>query len=245
MNAETVKIPQTIHYCWFGKGKLPPLAQKCISSWRKYFPEYQIKEWNEDNFDVSRIAYSAEAYLEKKYAFVSDYARFWILYNYGGIYFDTDVEVIKPMNEVIDKGPFMGCENDNPVTVAPGLGIGVHPGHILCKEILDLYEKQHFIENGRQNLTTVVTYMMQILMRHGLRNEPVIQNVDGIYIYPTEFFCPKSIVDGKIRLTGNSYTIHHYDQSWQSPIRKYGRQFVLLLGGKNLKSALKHLLRFK
>ena len=96
-------IPKTIHYCWFGRNQLPKSAIKCISSWRKFFPDYEIKEWNEDNFDVNSIPYTAEAYQVGKYAFVSDYARFWILYHYGGVYFDTDVEVIKPMDDIIEK----------------------------------------------------------------------------------------------------------------------------------------------
>ena len=103
-------IPKIIHYCWFGRSPLPELAKKCIASWRKYFPDYEIKEWNEDNFDVNSILYTSQAYQAKKYAFVSDYARFWILYMYGGLYFDTDVEVIRPMDDIIQRGPFMGCE---------------------------------------------------------------------------------------------------------------------------------------
>ena len=101
-------IPKIIHYCWFGRNPLPDSAKKCIESWRKFFPEYEIKEWNEDNFDVHLIPYVEEAYNAKKYAFVSDYARFWILYFYGGVYFDTDVEVIRPMDDILAKGGFMG-----------------------------------------------------------------------------------------------------------------------------------------
>lgn len=103
-------IPKIIHYCWFGRNPLPLLAVKCIESWKRYFPDYEIREWNEDNFNVNMIPYTREAYEAKKYAFVSDYARFYILYYYGGLYFDTDVEVIKPMNDIIERGAFMGCE---------------------------------------------------------------------------------------------------------------------------------------
>lgn len=130
-------IPKIIHYCWFGRGSLPELAQKCIASWKKYLPDYEIKEWNEDNFDVNIIPYTAEAYAQKKYAFVSDYARFWILYKYGGIYFDTDVEVIRSIDDIIAKGNFMGFETNpnsqksgdaSEASVNPGLGMGVAPG---------------------------------------------------------------------------------------------------------------------
>ena len=121
-------IPKVIHYCWFGRNPLPKSALKCIDSWRKFFPDYEIKEWNEDNFDVNIIKYTQDAYNAKKYAFVSDYARIWILYNYGGVYFDTDVEVISPMTDIIEKGPFMGFEinnsTENKIAVNPGLGIG-------------------------------------------------------------------------------------------------------------------------
>lgn len=122
-------IPKKIHYCWFGRNPLPESALKCIASWRKYLPDYEIIEWNEDNFDVNSIPYTRQAYESKKYAFVSDYARFKILYEHGGLYFDTDVEVIRPMDDIIAKGPFMGFEI-NPCTerpqgaVNPGLGLG-------------------------------------------------------------------------------------------------------------------------
>ena len=103
-----MKIPNTIHYCWFGGNPLPPLAEKCIASWKKYLPNYDIKRWDESNFDVNSIPYTKQAFAAGKYAFVSDYARFWILYNYGGIYFDTDVELINNMDGIIASGPFMG-----------------------------------------------------------------------------------------------------------------------------------------
>lgn len=145
-------IPKVIHYCWFGRNSLPPLAVKCLESWKRFFPDYEIKEWNEDNFDVNIISYTAEAYRVKKYAFVSDYARFWILYHYGGLYFDTDVEVIKSMDDIIAKGSFMGCEKDadkegaTALAVAPGLGLGVNPGLGLYGELLQLYAGLHFIK---------------------------------------------------------------------------------------------------
>ena len=104
-------LPKTIHYCWFGEAPLPKSAQKCIASWKKFFPDYEIKQWDESNYDVDKIPYISEAYKAKKYAFVSDYARFDILYHFGGIYFDTDVEVIRPFDDILDNSPnFMGCE---------------------------------------------------------------------------------------------------------------------------------------
>lgn len=223
-----IMIPKIIHYCWFGGNPLPPLAIKCIESWKKFLPDYEIKEWNEDNFDVNIIPYTKEAYQAKKYAFVSDYARFWILYKYGGLYFDTDVEVIKSLDDIIARGPFMGCENeveDNGVTalaVAPGLGLGVNSGLNLYKEILDLYENSHFcFTDGSLNLKTVVDYTSETLYRYGLRSINAIQYCAGIWVYPQEYFCPKDGGSGKMtHLTENTYSIHHYTASWYTNKKK-------------------------
>lgn len=214
-------IPKVIHYCWFGSNPLPELAQKCIASWKKYLPDYEIKEWNEDNFDVNIIPYTKEAYECKKYAFVSDYARFWILYKYGGLYFDTDVEVIKNMDDIIAKGPFMGCENEakagatpTQLGVAPGLGLGVNPGLGLYNEILANYNGLHFLgKNGEMNTKTVVEYVTDILVANGLKNTSKIQLVKGVYVYPKEYFCPFGL-DGRMNITSNSCSIHHYMASW-------------------------------
>ena len=141
--AHSTIIPKIIHYCWFGGNPLPPLAKKCIASWKKYLPDYEIRQWDESNYDVNKIPYIKEAYAAKKFAFVSDYARFDILYNYGGIYFDTDVEIISPLDCIISAGSFMGCENKatpgatpNKLGVAPGLGLGVNPGRGRIRENL-------------------------------------------------------------------------------------------------------------
>ena len=237
-------IPKVIHYCWFGRKPLPSLAIKCIESWKKYLPDYEIKEWNEDNFNVNIIPYTQEAYEASKYAFVSDYARFWILYRYGGLYFDTDVEVIKPMDDIIARGSFMGCETMadglTAISVAPGLGLGATSELSLYKEILDVYSKLHFIEkDGSYNLKTVVSYTTEILFKHGLRDSNDIQKCADVWVYPIEYFCPVSVKDGKLRITDNTRSIHHYSQSWQSPVRKYGRKTILLIGGERLKNILK------
>lgn len=230
-------IPKVIHYCWFGHNPLPELAVKCIASWKKFLPEYEIKEWNEDNFDVNIIPYTAEAYQAKKYAFVSDYARFWILYHYGGIYFDTDVEIIKPMDDIIARGPFMGCENEasdsHSACVAPGLGIGVNPGLDIYKEILDIYSKLNFIkEDGSLNMKTVVSYTTELLYKHGLKNTNEIQECAGIWIYPKEYFCPIDYVTRKCICTQKTYTIHHYTASWFGKKEKLYLLFSKCFGTK-------------
>lgn len=243
-------IPKVIHYCWFGRNPLPELAQKCIASWQKFLPDYEIKEWNEDNFDVNIIPYTAEAYKAKKYAFVSDYARFWILYKYGGLYFDTDVEVIKNMDDIIAKGPFMGCENEaetgaSPyeIGVNPGLGLGVNPGLGLYAEILQEYLLLHFIdENGSFNLKTVVDYTTELLCSYGLENTTEIQKVAGIWIYPKEYFCPMDYRTKKMVITDNTYSIHHYAASWLSKWSKIKYGIAKMLG-KNITRFIKRILR--
>ena len=226
-------IPQIIHYCWFGQKPLPSLAQKCIASWKKFLPNYEIKEWNESNFDVNIIPYTHEAYCARKYAFVSDYVRFWVLYKYGGLYFDTDVEIIKPLDDIVLKGPFMGCErNGNLIGVNPGLGLGVSPALDLYKEILDMYATLHFISfEGKLNLTTIVQYTTNILIRHGLERKDSIQNVAGVWIYPQEYFCPIHVENNRkvVKITSHTYTIHHWAASWQPKSKEIIAQVKWLL----------------
>ena len=220
-------IPRIIHYCWFGGNPLPILAVRCIDSWKKYFPDFEIREWNENNFDVNIVPYTQEAYAAKKYAFVSDYARFWILYKYGGLYFDTDVEVIKPMNDIIARGPFMGCENEvkdggaTALSVAPGLGLGVNPGLGLYKDLLDLYGTLHFVNTDNSfNFKTVVEYTTELLVKNGLKNQNVIQQCAGVWIYPKDYFCPIDYRTNKMQLSENTRTIHHFAASWQTPLQR-------------------------
>lgn len=210
-------IPKVIHYCWFGGSKLPSSAKKCIRSWKKYCPDFEIKEWNENNFDVNCCDYVKEAYKKKKWAFVSDFARFWILYNYGGVYFDTDVELLKPMDHILNAGPFMGCEDIN--YIGPGLGIAAPAGLKLYKEIIDSYLTDHFVDRyGVINLETVVTRVTDILRNKGFSGKNKIEIVDGIYIYPTEYFCPLNLKTREINITCNTYAIHHYTASWYSSL---------------------------
>ncbi len=201
---------------------MPELAKKCIESWKKFCPDYEIIEWNESNFDVNCCDYAREAYAAKKWAFVSDYARFKILYEQGGLYFDTDVEIIKPLDEIITKGGFMGREEDVSESVGPGLGLGVNPGLGLYNELLKGYHTRHFInEDGSYNLKTVVSYTTEILLKHGLKNNNEIQFVAGLYIYPKEYFCPMDYQTGELKITDNTYSIHHYTASWYDESQRY------------------------
>lgn len=246
-------IPNIIHYCWFGRNTLPKSAQKCIDSWKNFFPDYEIKEWNEDNFDINIIPYTTEAYNAKKYAFVSDFARFWILHKEGGLYFDTDVEVVRDMRPLVGEGPFMGFEL-NPINnlsrkmrVNPGLGLGVEAGHHFYKEMIDIYYNMHWVpyKDAKKEMPTVVDYTTSILIDKGLKEVNEQQTIEGIHIYLEDVFCPISIADGKLRITDNTYTIHWFDQSWQSPLRKYGRKLLLKIGGTRLKNRIKTIINLK
>ena len=219
-------IPKTIHYCWFGRNPLPEKAVKCIASWRKFFPDYEIKEWNEDNFDVNIIPYTREAYEAKKYAFVSDYARFWILYRYGGLYFDTDVEVIKPMDDIIERGSFMGVEvppkKGLKPQVAPGLGLGATPGLDLYKLLLDKYATLSFRNpDGSLNQKTIVAHTTKVLVGQGLQKTDEIQQVAGVWIYPADYFNPLDSLTGKLKITENTRSIHWYMNSWSDTGKLY------------------------
>lgn len=220
-------IPKKIHYCWFGNGQKKSLMKKCIQSWKRYFPEYEIIEWNETNYDVRKNPYISEAYEAKKYAFVSDYARFDILYNYGGIYFDTDVEVIKSFASILSGGGFFGCEKSGMVN--PGLGMAAPSGNSLYKEVIDYYEKQHFVrQDGTFDYTTIVERVSSILKMHGLSDTDDIQRICGIQIYPSAFFSPKDPDTNVLNIANETYSIHHFSASWYTPKEK----LIKLLGPK-------------
>ena len=222
-------IPKIIHY-WFGHNELPPLAQKCIASWHMYFPDYEIKKWDEDNFDVNQIPYTQQAYRCKKFAFVSDYARFKILYDNGGIYFDTDVEVIRPMDEIIAQAPYMGIETEEysfgktniTCSVNPGLGFATPPRHPFFKEMIDLYSSLDFEANRKDYaLKTITQYTSEILQKKGWSPEKgAISKTDDITIFPKQYFNPFSNKKGTFEITDSTYSIHHYASSWLTPRQK-------------------------
>lgn len=249
-------IPKVIHYCWFGRNPLPKSAVHCIESWKKFLPDYEIKEWNEDNFDVNIIPYTAEAYKTKKYAFVSDYARFWILYKYGGLYFDTDVEVIRNMDYIIAKGPFMGFEQPteeikrqsrhNGFSVAPGLGLGVTPGLGLYKELLDYYQDLHFLgADGVPNPVTIVKHTTGVLKQKGLIANNELQQVLGVWIYPWSVFCPQSFYTKKTQISEDTVSIHLYTNSWSGKKKRFKKSVQRFLGTSitQLIVSVKHLFK--
>ena len=211
-------IPKIIHYCWFGGKEKPRAVQHCIDSWRKFCPDYEIKEWNEQNFDVNMMPYTRDAYQAGKYAFVSDVARFKVLYEEGGVYFDTDVEVIRPIDELVERGAFIGWERPDAlgnVHVAPGLGLAAPKGFPLYDEILKHFAKlSYYQEDGQWNKYTMIPLVTDLLREEGLRLDGSLQAIDGLTVYPADFLCPMDSLTGKTELTTNTYTIHHYSMSW-------------------------------
>ena len=210
-------IPKVIHYCWFGHNPKPELMQKCISSWKRFCPNYEIVEWNEDNFDFKKNSYAKEAYDEKKWAFVADYARLWIVHSQGGIYLDTDVELIKPLDDLLDKEAFFGFEDKN--SIATGLGFGAVKGNEFVKCMLEDYEKIHFFNaDGTYDKTTCpirnTNSVAHYLPEKFDRSKPL--ELENATIYPPEYFCPLS-ADGKtMKKTDNTYSIHWYSATWLS-----------------------------
>lgn len=216
-------IPKTVHYCWFGGSTLGPDEERCIASWRQYLPGYEIQRWDESNFDVRCCPYVSEAYDAKKWAFVSDYARFRILYEAGGLYFDTDVEIIRSLDGIIEQGPFMGCETGGEISsvgttgpaVNPGLGLACGPGNDLFREVMESYHQDHFVRpDGEMNLTTIVDRVTMILREKGLSVSTGIQDVAGVRVYPPEYFCPVDWYTGEVNITPKTRSIHHFTASW-------------------------------
>ena len=213
-----MSIPKIIHYCWFGKNPKSELALKCIESWKRYCPDYEIIEWNEDNFDICYCDYVREAYEAKKWAFVSDVARLYALVNCGGIYMDTDVELLKSLDEFLVYEAVSGFEAKD--RIPTGL-MACRKEHPLFMELLHDYDDAHFIyEDGTFNTTTNVIRITNICLQHGLRLDNTLQTVKDFTLFPNDYFCPKSHEDGIVRITPNTYAIHWFAGSWLDKDKK-------------------------
>ena len=213
-------IPKIIHFVWVGGKPLTPLAQKCIASWKKFCPDYEIKRWDESNFDINENEYCKQAYESKKWAFVSDYIRVKVLYEYGGVYMDTDVEVIKPIDEFLVHKAFSGYESNN--TIPTGIMASEKNGKWV-KLLLDDYKDKKFInDDGSLNTQTNVFYITKITKENypdmALNNS--FTDIKDVVFYPSEYFCPVSSVTNKKRLTKNTHTIHWFAGSWLNPKQK-------------------------
>ena len=204
-----MSIPKVIYYCWFGKGKMPPLAEKCIESWKKYCKGYKIVCINEENFDITQNRYAKEAYDAGKWAFVSDFARLKVLYDQGGIYFDTDVELIKPIDELIKCGGYMGFD-DNRV-VSTGLGFACEKRCELVGALLSDYKDIPFVlADGTYDLTPCPERNTKTLIKLGMDIGKQNQTFMGIKMLPEDYLCPIKYYTGKKKITKNTYSIHHF-----------------------------------
>ncbi len=232
------KIPRVIHYCWFGGKPLPELAQKCIASWRRFCPDYEIKRWDETNYDVRKNAFMAKACQQKKWGFVPDYARLDIIHNYGGIYLDTDVEMIKPFDDFLQYPAFCGFESEYFINF--GLGFGAEKGNPVIKTCMQPYEtldfeiheailrpvhtlkeiqsmpKEEFVPSPRVQTQSLVE-------NYHLKQNNTRQSLDGIEVFPTSYFCPMDPFLQKATLCSATHSIHHFEASWWTEEMKYER----------------------
>ncbi|WP_091822301.1 glycosyltransferase family 32 protein [Butyrivibrio sp. ob235] len=215
-NQDKQSIPHIINYFWFGGGQKPETVLKYIDSWRSNCPDFEIKEWNESNYDIHKHPYMEKAYNEKMWAFVSDYARLDVLYSHGGVYLDTDVEVIKDFSPLCENKAFFGFENSE--LVNDGQGFGCVAGLPIFKEMLDLYDSDEAYEfwGGEKHNVESPKLRTLVLKRHGLRLDGSRQTVGDVEIFPTDFFCPLNYATGRIEITENTFSIHHFDGSWKS-----------------------------
>lgn len=207
-------IPKVIHYCWFGGKSLPEKNRSYVEHWKQLCPDYKIIEWNESNYDISKCLYMEQAWKNKYWSFVSDYARLDIIYEHGGIYMDTDVEMLKNLNNLLYQEAYMGFEQN--LYVNTGLGFGAREKHPMIKEMRDEYNERFFLdEDGMFNLTACPHYQTNYLKRHGLVTNGQHQQIGGMTIYPASVLCSFCYQSKREVRTPYSYTIHHYDASWQ------------------------------
>lgn len=206
-------IPKIIHYCWFGRGEKPELARKCIASWKKFCPDFEIREWNEDNCDYLTMPFMAEAYAAKKYAFVSDVMRLIVLEQYGGVYFDTDVEVVRDISPLLNDEGFIGFENNR--FVNSGQVMAAVPHQPIVQAMIDEYKKLHYMQPDSSAMPVGCPRLnSDVLERFGLIRNGQEQIVAGIHVYPDDYFNPMDSTTGKLTKTENTYSIHWYSMSW-------------------------------
>lgn len=227
-------IPKKIHYCWFGKGDKPKLAEKCIASWKKYCPDYEIVEWNEDNFDVNLNAYTKMCYEQKKYAFLSDYVRLLVISKHGGIYFDTDVEAVKSLDELLKYEAFFGFETSEYVNT--GEGFGAVAGNVIVKQMMKKYEP---LLDGKHGEVGCPHLNTDALLKFGLKQNGETQQLENGIVFSKEYFNPYDDPTGVLSKTKNTYSIHWYGKSWmntgtriRSTLTKPLHKLQMLMKGK-------------
>ena len=237
-------IPKVINYCWFGGRPLPVSVKNNISSWRKYCPECKIVEWNEKNFDVNVNSFVSEAYSAKKWAFVSDFARLNVIYQNGGIYFDTDVEIIRNIERLFENRVFVALQRQD-LLCNTGLGFGAEPQNIVIKKMLEEYSNKDFSLASREKI------LCPILNTHSLKllgykkpNGDEITRINSLTVYPPKYFDPLSPGFTDDLLSNETFTIHHYDASWEKPSRKLKRGLINKVGQSRINSIKQFLKKY-
>lgn len=239
------KIPKIIHYCWMSGEEFPELIQKCINSWKEKLPDYEIKCWSTENFDINICQYTREAFQAKKYAFVSDYVRLYALYSEGGIYLDSDIEVLKKFDDLLENAAFTGFEKNDGIVAA--WIFGSEKGNPIFKEFLEYYADRPFIlKDGKYDLTPNPIPITDTCVKHGLLLNGEEQKLDYITIYPRDYFCPYNRATEELNITENSYTIHYFNGAWipekkkkiivkrKQIVKKYGKTIGYLYYGFNI-----------
>ncbi len=221
-------IPRVIHYCWFGGKELPRDVQACIASWKKYCPDYEIRQWNETNFDVTAHPFVKAAYEAKAWAFVSDYARLQVVYDYGGVYLDTDVELKKSLDALLDNPCYVALQQVGN-WVATGLGFGAEKGSDAVLAMLKAYDGEVFDTNRREQLACPILNT-RALASFGVRYAEQVQYLPQVTVYPPRFFDPISPGDAKNLLCEDTVSIHHYSATWQSPKQRLKRRLIQSIG---------------
>ncbi|MBR1675957.1 MAG: glycosyl transferase [Clostridia bacterium] len=209
-----MSIPKKIHYCWFGRGEKPKLAKKCIDSWKKFCPDYEIIEWNEDNFDIAKYPYAQFCLENRKWAFLSDFVRLVVVYENGGIYFDTDVEAIKSFDDLLDLKAFYGFEVKD--FVSTGLAFGAEKGNETVLSMINQYLALRPNENGQFPIITCPELNTEALLPFGLKLNGQYQDLGQAVVFPADFFNPYDNPTGRLKKTKNTYSIHWYGKSWLS-----------------------------
>lgn len=213
-------IPKKIHYCWFGKNPLPEKAEKCIASWKKYCPDYEIIEWNENNIDVFLNDYTKMCYQERKFAFLTDYVRLVVMEKEGGIYLDTDVELCKNLDFLLDTPAYIGFETNKYVNT--GMGFGSEPESTVVKAMLAEYDP---LLDGKHGVIGCPILNTKALVRLGLKQNGRLQRLPQVTVYPSDWFNPYDDPTGVLKITSNTVSIHWYSKSWMSK-RKIIRSYL-------------------
>lgn len=225
-------IPKIIHYVWVGEKAKPELFYRCLESWKKYCPDYKIIEWNETNFDINQSLFASQAYQAKKYGFVPDYIRAKVLYDYGGIYMDTDVELTKPLDDLLDNDFLISFENEAYLETA---FLGSVKGHPFLNKMCKFYETHPFICGDKMDLTPSTPVWTLFLKKYyglELKNKnQILYSLDGnhdysVSVYNNEYFCPINFTTKEINVTQNTYAIHYFDASWFTKELKRKEKFL-------------------